>query len=380
MRKTVSSSQKSVGSKKIQADACCTPTTDCRLPFTVHCLLFTAYCFLILSGCTQKDQMYKESRILMDTFCSITVVASSRAAAMEAIEAGFGEIHKLETLLNYFSPESELSSVNAASGVNAVKVSGETLEIVKKAMNIAMASGGAFDPTIAPVIKLWKFSKNPSDSAVPPADEVERALELAGYRKVRINNTASEIFLEEKGMEMDLGGIAKGYAADKAVLAIKSYGIQSALVAIAGDIRGFGVNTSGQPWRVGIQNPRPEPGSEKPWEDIFASIQLKDSAISTSGDYQRFFIRDGKRYHHILDPETGFPAESDLISATVIAPEGYMADGLSTAVFILGAEKGIELLESKGLGGVLVNAEKKMYLTNNLRDKIDVLRDEYRIE
>lgn len=342
------------------------------------CLLLVAYCLLLLSGCTKKDRMYKENRILMDTFCSITVVASSEAEAKEAIEAGFGEIQRLETLLNYFSPESELSAINAAAGAFPVKVSSETLEIVIKAMDIAKASGGAFDPTVAPLIKLWKFSKAPEDSVMPSAGEVEKALKLVGYRKVNIDGITSEIFLDEEGMEVDLGGIAKGYAADRAVLAIKSLGIKSALVAIAGDIRGFGVNTSDHPWRVGIQNPRPEAGTEKPWEDIFASIELKDSAVSTSGDYQRFFIKDGKRYHHILDPKTGSPAESGLISSTVIAPEGYLTDGLSTAVFILGAEEGIQLLESKGLGGVLVDAEKKVHITKNMRDKIDILNDSYR--
>jgi thiamine biosynthesis lipoprotein len=130
---------------------------------------------------------------------------------------------------------------------------------------------------------------------------------------------------------------------------------------------------------VGIQNPRPEAESDKPWEDIFASLGLENSAISTSGDYQRFFIRDGKRYHHILDPGTGYPAESGVISSTVIAPEGYLSDGLSTAVFILGAEKGKRFLEANGLDGVLVDKEKNIHLTKGLQDKIDVINKEYRI-
>jgi thiamine biosynthesis lipoprotein len=323
--------------------------------------------------------MYKESRILMDTFCSITVVASSKVEAKEAIEAGFGEIQKLETLLNYFSPESELSAINNAAGETSVKVSKETVEILIKTMNIAEDTAGAFDPTIAPVIRLWKFSKVPSDSSVPSGEAVGKALQSVGYRKIAIDRESSEVLLQEKGMEIDLGGIAKGYAADKAVLAIQSFGIKSALVAIAGDIRGFGVNTSQQAWKVGIQNPRPGSESDKPWEDIFASLRLENSAISTSGDYQRFFIKDGKRYHHILDPKTGFSADSDLISVSVLAPEGYLTDGLSTAVFILGAAKGIQLLESKGLGGVLVDAEKKIHVTKNMRDKIQILDNAYRV-
>ena len=140
---------------------------------------------------------------------------------------------------------------------------------------------------------------------------------------------------------------------------------------------GFGLNISGQGWKVGIQNPRTRAGSDKPWEDIFAVLRLKDKAISTSGDYQRFFIKDGVRFHHILDPQTGYPSESGLISVSVIAPEGYLADGLSTAVFVLGAEKGMTILESMGLDGILVNNNRKVFITKNLKGKVDILNKEY---
>ncbi len=313
----------------------------------------------------------------MDTFCTITVVSPSKEKARRAVNTGFAEIKKLETLLNYFSDESEISMINKAAGIHPVKVSQETLEIIQKMVDIAKLTNGVFDATIAPVIKHWKFSKHHSASSVPSGNVIENALKSVDYKKIIIHHETSEIYLKEKGMELDLGGIAKGYAADKAVDAIKSEGIKAVLVAIAGDIKGFGLNTSGNPWKVGIQNPRPEPGLEKPWEDIFATLYLLDSAISTSGDYQRFFIKNGKRFHHILDPETGFPADSGLISVSVIAPEGYLSDSLSTAVFIIGAEKGIKLLESMGLDGVLVDTDKKILLTKNLKGKIDILNNEY---
>ncbi len=332
-----------------------------------------------ISGCTEKDRMYKESRELMDTFCTITVVSPSKEKARKAIDRGFAEIKRLETLLNYFSGGSEITAVNKAAGIKPVKVSRETLEIVKKAMHISGITGGAFDPTIAPVVSLWRFSKDISNPQVPSKDVAADALRHVDYRKIKINTAESGIYLAEKGMELDLGGIAKGYAADRAVEAIKAEGVKAALVAIAGDIRGFGLNTSGQGWRVGIQDPRPDTVSQRPWEDVFASIELKDNAISTSGDYQRFFIKDGKRYHHILDPETGFPAESELISVTVIAPEGYLADSLATAVLVLGVEKGMQLLESMGIGGVLVCADKKILLTKNLKGKINILNSAYRL-
>lgn len=339
------------------------------------CLLMISLAFM--SGCTERDRMYRESRVLMDTFCTITVAGSSEEKARKAINSGFAEIEKLDGLLNYFSEDSEITAVNRAAGIRPVRVSRETLDIVKKAVHISEITGGAFDPTIAPVVSLWKFSKDVSAPSVPPEDAVADALRYVDYRKIKINTAASEIYLAEKGMALDLGGIAKGYAADRAVEAVKAEGIKAALVAVAGDIRGFGLNPSGQGWRLGIQDPRPAAVSERPWEDVFATLELRDKAISTSGDYQRFFIKDGRRYFHILDPGTGFPAETDLISVTVIAPEGYVTDSLATAVFVLGVEKGMKLLESMGIDGILVCAGKKILLTENLRGKVNILNTAY---
>ena len=287
----------------------------------LYSLLLLACGLLLLPGCTAGDKMYKESRVLMDTYCTITVVSTSRDRAQHAIDEGFAEIKKLEVLLNYFSPDSEITAVNKAAGIKAVRVSKETLEIMERSKEISQATGGAFDPTLAPVISLWKFSRDPSASAVPSPEAVRKTLRLADFRRIAIDGSTSEIMLGEQGMEVDLGGIAKGFAADKAVEAIQALGIKAALVAIAGDIRGYGRNLSGEGWNVGIQDPRPEAETDKPWEEIFAVLHLNDEAISTSGDYQRFFFKDGRRYHHILDPESGYPADSGLISVSVIAPD-----------------------------------------------------------
>ena len=344
------------------------------------CSLLTVYCLLHLSSCTNTDQMYKESRVLMDTYCSITVVAPSREKAEEAIEAGFDEIKELEILINYFSAESELSEINRYAGIKPVTVSKDTMDLINKTLQISRASHGAFDPSIAPLLKLWDFSRQNKKPSVPASNYIRNTMKLVDYEKIHINEITSEVYLKEKGMEIDLGGIAKGYAADKAADAIKNKDIKSALIAVAGDIRDFGLNTTGKAWKVGIQNPRPETESEKPWEDIIASLRLEDRAISTSGDYQRFFLQNGKRYHHILDRSTGYPAESGLISVTVIAPEGYVADGLSTAVFVLGAEKGLELINTLGIDAILVDVNRKVRITENLKDKIELLDKRYELE
>jgi len=337
--------------------------------------LFTFHFSLLLTGCAKQDKMFRESRIAMDTICTITVVSSSERQAKEAINAGFAEIKRLEDLLNFFSEQSEITAINKSSGYKPVKVSEETRDVIEKAIRISEYTDGAFDPTIAPLIRLWVFSgKNPN---IPETKKIKKALTLVDYKKIKINNITSEVFLEEKGMALDPGGIVKGYTADKAINVIKAKGIKAALVAIAGDIKGFGLKPDAEPWKVGIQNPRPIPpnvthnASRVTDNDIFASLLLKDKAISTSGDYQRFFIKDGRRYHHILNPKTGFPADV-VVSASVIAPDGYVADGISTGIFILGPEKGIKLLKSLGLSGIIVDSNKKTFLTEDLIGKINI--------
>jgi len=346
---------------------------DSRFRIFVFSLL-TIHFSLFLSGCSKQDRIYRESRISMDTICTITIVSSSKRQAKEAVDAGFAEIKRLEGLLNFFSPDSEITAINRSSGYKPVRVSKETLVIIKKAVRISDYTDGAFDPAVGPLMRLWGFSDKGISGVIPTPQEIKNILPLVDYRKIKINDSTSEIFLEKKGMELDLGGIAKGYAADKAIEVIKSRGIKAALVAIGGDIRGYGLKPDKKPWRVGIQNPRPkseniEPQAEK--EDIFVSLYLKDAAISTSGDYQRSFIKDGVRYHHILDPKTGFPA-GRAMSVSVIAPEGYMADAISTGVFVLGPEKGIKLLESLGLSGIIVDVNKKIFLTKDLQGKITI--------
>ncbi|MBI5025372.1 MAG: FAD:protein FMN transferase [Nitrospirae bacterium] len=347
----------------------------------VYCLLFAIYCSLLLSGCSvEKEKTYRQTEIAMDTDVTVTVVSPSERKAKDAVEAAFAEIKRLDKLLNYFSQDSELSAINRASGVNPVKVSPETLEVIKKAVDVARLTGGAFEPTIGPVMKLWNFELK----TIPDRKEIKNALALVDYRKVKINESTSEIFLEKRGMELDLGGIAKGYAADRALEAIKAKGIKAALIAIAGDIKGFGLNHDGIPWKVGLQNPRPAKnsvGSQMPGDremltppsagDIMASFYLKDRAVSTSGDYQRFFIKDKERYHHILNPETGQPAKG-LISVTVIASDGYMADAISTGVLVLGPERGMKLLESLGLGGIMVDSNNKISMTGDIKGEVKI--------
>lgn len=302
----------------------------------------------------------------MDTLVTINVVSSSQDRAEKAMDAAFSEIEKLERLFNFFSPESEVSLVNTNAGSSEVKVSPEILDILEKAVFVSKNTQGAFDVTIGPIITLYDFYKKikPDDRAI------KKNLPLVNYREVVINRDNSTVFLKKRGMRIDLGGIAKGYTADRAVETLKKHGIKAGLVSVAGDIGTFGNKPDGRPWKVGIRNPRAG-GSE---DDILLTIELSDMAISTSGDYERSFIRDERRYHHLLDPKTGYPAVG-CQSVSVITKEGAFTDAFATGVFILGPEKGLKVLEAMGFDGVIVDSEGKVYTTPNIRGKIEFKRN-----
>ena len=316
----------------------------------------------LLSCSPPKEKVYRKSMVLMDTLVAITVVTDSADRAEKAMDRAFGEIGKLDTLLNVFSEKSELSMINRNAGLSGVRVSPETMEVVEKAIEVSEKTGGAFDITIGPEISQWNFPLG-----IKPGDEsIKKQLGLVNYKLIQVDKARSTVYLNEKGMRMDLGGIAKGYAADKAVEELKKNGIRSGLVSVAGDIKAFGRNLGGKKWRVGVQNPR----SAEKNEEIMAIIELSDAAISTSGDYQRYFILEGKRFHHILDPRTGYPAQG-CRSVSVIARDGVYTDAFSTGVFVLGPEKGIELLRRMGFEGLIVDKNGTIHTTPGLKGNIE---------
>ena len=301
----------------------------------------------------------------MDTLVTITVVSPSEAAAKAAIDSAFAEIDRLGKLLNFFAADSEVSLINSAAGTKPVRVSRETVDIIEKALYAADKTAGAFDISIGPVAQLWDFHAQ----TMPGEKALREKLRLVGYRDIVVDKTASTVSLRKKGMMIDLGGIAKGYAADRAAEIIKSRGIKAGIIAAAGDIKTFGVRPDGSPWNVGIKNPRQT--GEK--DEIFATIRMNGLAISTSGDYERFFIRDGVRYHHILDPGTGRPAPG-CRSVSVITKEGTFTDSFSTGVFVLGPEKGMEALKKSGFDGIIVDMEGNVLMTEGIKGKIELRR------
>jgi thiamine biosynthesis lipoprotein len=316
---------------------------------------------LVAASCAPEEKTFRKSTVIMDTVVTITVVADSSERAESAIDAAFDEIHRLEVLLSFWTDDSEIAAIYHSAGKRPVKVSPETLDIIAKSIYISEKTGGAFDPTVGPLMRLWDFK----EKKMPTDEEIEEKVGLVDYRQMETDRENSTAFLKVKGMSFDTGGIAKGYAVDKAVEALRKEGIESGLVAIAGDIRGFGPRT----WNIGIRDPRAN--GEK--DGVMATIKLKDKAISTSGDYERFFIKDGVRYHHLLNPNTGLPARGTW-SASVIANEAVLTDGLATGVFVMGPEKGLKLLNELGIDGIIVANGGEILTTKGLEGKIELKR------
>jgi thiamine biosynthesis lipoprotein len=335
----------------------------------LHHSITPLFMLLLLSCSPPQEKLYKETRDSMYTIVSITVSSLSPEKAKKAINEAFKELDRLEKLLNYYSEESEVTAINKKAGIEPVKVSPETFDIISKAVFVSEKTKGAFDITMGPVIALWDFY----NAVLPDAALIKEKLKQTGYTNIILDKKNSTVFLKKKGIEINLGGIIKGYAADRAVEILKKHGIKSGIVAVAGDIKTFGTRPDGKPWKVGIQNPRPNPlemRDDGRSDEIMAVVSLSDDmAISTSGDYIRYFIKDGKRYHHLLNPKTGYPAY-ECQSVTVIAKDAAYADGLATGIFILGPQKGLEVLKELGFDGVIVDRDGKIHVTEGIKDKI----------
>ncbi len=325
-------------------------------------LLFLIFMLALPLSCGKgRLSIYKKTKPLLDTLVTVTVVAGSDEQANKAIDKAFSVIEQFGDKINFFSDKSELSAINRNAGTNPVKVSPDTLGVVERAVYISEKSNGAFDPTIGPEITMWDFFKKirPADSAI------KKRLSLVNYRDIIVDRNKSTVFLRRKGMLMDLGGIAKGYAADLALANLKQNGIGAGIVATAGDLRAFGLKPDGTLWNIGIKNPRQQSEAD----ELIAKAGLTNKAVSTSGDYERYFIEDGMRYHHILDPKTGYPA-GQCRSVTVISDSGVFADGFSTAVFVSGPEKGMKLVREAGVDAVIIDKDGGVHTTPGIKGMV----------
>jgi len=299
--------------------------------------------FVFIFGCA-KEQGYKGARLVMGTVWEITAYGD-KAACLEAIEEAFKEVERVSKVFSIFDENSEVSIINKTAGISKIKLSDEAYDLIGKSIYFSEISGGVFDITITPLMRMWGFvDRKPR---VPTDEEIKRALDLVGYENIVLDEKTKEISFKKNGVELDFGAIAKGYGVDRAVLVLKKYGIQSALVNGGGNIYCIGAPPGKNFWNIGIKDPLTQ-------DRILKTIELKDQAVATSGGYENYFIINGKKYCHIIDPRTGMPCEG-ILSATVIAEDATTADALSTACFVLGKQKGEELLRKvPGARGIIL--------------------------
>lgn len=310
-------------------------------------------------------QKVSRTEFLMTTVVNSVVYTETAKTGTEALAAAYDEASRLERILDRHRPESDVSKINAAAGSEPVAVSAAAYEVISLALEVAAMTNGALDITVAPLMELWGFGTG--EPRVPSAEELQRVLPLVDYGRVRLDQEQMTVFLEQNGIRLDLGGIAKGFIVDRAADKLAEKGVRSAYFDAGGDIRVIGEKPDGSPWRIGIRHPRNR-------DAILARVELRDQAIVTSGDYERFILDNGIRYHHILDPATGMPARS-LASVTVIAPDAFTADALSTAVFVLGRERGRALIESlPGVDAIFVTYELEIHVTSGLEGKVEIMR------
>ena len=348
-----------------------------------------AAALLFFPGC--KRQMAAQSEFVLGTVCSINLY---EAGSAELYGTLFARLRQLNDIFNNYSDSSEITRVNQNAAAAPVPVSQDFFVVLKSALDFARLTGGAFDPTVGPLMKLWGFGKTPR---VPSQEEIAAEKQLVGWQYVALeggepksvtdqnvaaapasNDKGSQdqnpaapptVRFTKSGVRLDLGAIAKGYAADCLVDILRERGVQRASLSLGGNVYVYGKKRGGSLWNVAIRNP------EKPGQNSFM-LKTKDATVVTSGAYERFFVQDGKTYGHILDPATGFPAQSGLASVTIVSHNSMVADALSTSLFVLGKEKIPEIKNSALAGGfecVLVDENGAAYASEGLKGRLTAL-------
>ena len=289
----------------------------------------------------------------MDTYMTVQAYGEH---GEEAVEQAEKEIERLDTLLSTGNEDSEIGKINANSGG---ELSGDGSYLVQRALELNKETDGAFDIAIYPIMEAWGFPTQ--DFKVPSEEEIQSLLPLTKCSNIHYDEKNGKISFAESGMKIDLGGIAKGYTSSQIMKIYKDCGVTSGLVNLGGNVQALGTKTDGSDWRVAVQSPYDE-------SDYLGVLAIQNKAVITSGGYERYFEQDGKTYHHIIDPETGYPAENGLISVTIASEDGTLSDGLSTSLFIMGKDKAIEFWKnhSDEFDTILMTDDDKLYVTEGI--------------
>lgn len=324
---------------------------------------------IFIVGCSTKDvdEPISRTEIIMGTTVGVTLYENG---SEEVLDKVFKRVQEIENLVSINKEETEIDKLNENAGISPVKLSDSSFEIIEKALYYSKLSSGGYDLTVGPLVKLWSIGL--PEAKVPSQEEIEEIIKNIDYTKVELNKNTKEVFLSEKGMLLDLGSIAKGYAADEIVKILKEENINSAIIDLGGNIYALGFKEGNKNWKIGIQNPFDNRGK------IVGSLEVSNKTVVTSGVYERYIEQDGQTYHHILNPETGYPYETDIAGVSIIADKSIDGDALSTLVFTKGLEKGLELVENiDGVDAIFITNNKEVYVTKDLKDNFKITNEEF---
>lgn len=322
---------------------------------------------MIFTGCgldsngskkTSPSDPLRRTEVLMGTTVSVSLFDHQDETILDE---AFERVKLLENELSLNKDSTLLTELNASAGTTPHPVNDVLFDIVQKGYYYSELTDGSFDVSVGPLVKLWNIGL--PETRVPSNDEIQNVLPLINYKQIELDEEAKTIYLQTPGMQLDLGGIAKGYTADSLATLLKSKGVEHALIDLGGNIYALGTKVDGSLWKVGIQDPF------ESRNNTVGYIPIANQSVVTSGIYERYLEADGKKYHHILDPSTGYPFDNEIAGVTIISETSIDGDALSTAVFSKGLEEGLEFVKSlPNIDAIFITKDSKVYLTDGIKD------------
>jgi thiamine biosynthesis lipoprotein len=312
--------------------------------------------FMVCPPRVNAAEPVTRTEFVLWTQCSVTLFDPADPTILDAV---FQRLHELHSRLSVNIPGSELDAVSDAAGRAPVRVGEDVFTVITRGLRMAEISGGLFDPTVGPLMKVWKM--NSEEARIPAAPDLARARALVNWRDAVMDPKAGTIYLRRPGMRLDAGGLLKGYAGEEVVRILGERGVRSAMVDLGGNISAVGARTDGNPWRIGVQNP------DAPRGTTMGVVEVVNKSVTSSGIYEHYFVQNGRKYHHIMDTRTGFPVDNGLEQVTVISDSSFDADSYDTVLFCLGPVEGLKLAASLGLDVIMVSADRRIFATAEAR-------------
>lgn len=327
-------------------------------------IIFLLSCVIFLTSCNTKEMETNVTPLSRTEFLLGTVVTISLYdhQSEELLDLAINKLKELEDTLSINKTGTLIDKINESAGISPVVVDEDTYNVIEKGLNYSKLTDGAFDITVGPIVKLWNIGF--PEARIPEPSEIEQSLPLVGFNKVILNSDDLSVYLVDKGMQLDLGGIGKGYAADEVATLLKEKGVNHAIIDLGGNIYTLGNKPGNKLWTIGVQDPF------NPRGKIIGQLKVANKSIVTSGVYERFIEDEsGNKYHHILNPKTGYPYDNQIAGVTIISDSSTDGDALSTAVFAMGVDEGLAFVETlEGIDAIFITLDSKVYTTNGIKE------------